>query len=120
MRCLIVDDSVQFLTAAREVLEREGVTVVGVASTGAEALVCAERLRPDVLLIDIGLGGESGFDLARRLADGAGRIILISTHAEEDFAELIADSPALGFLCKSELSAHAIRSLLAASGFPGT
>jgi CheY-like chemotaxis protein len=117
LRCLIVDDSARFLQAARALLEREGISVVGVASSGAEALRQASELRPDVLLLDIDLAGESGLEVARRLAGQPGlagsRMILISTHAEEDFAELIAASPAVGFLSKSDLSARAIGVLLA-------
>ena len=97
-------------------LEREGLTVAGVASTVAEALREAETLRPDVVLVDISLGEESGFDLARRLVedelgDGAA-VVLISTHAEEDVLDLIAASPAAGFLPKAELSASAIRRIV--------
>jgi DNA-binding NarL/FixJ family response regulator len=117
LRCLIVDDSPRFLAAARGLLERQGVAVVGVASSSAEALQRAEQLRPDVTLLDIDLGGESGLELARRLHGQAGRspapVILISTHAEQDYAELIAASPAIGFLPKTALSADAIRDLLA-------
>jgi CheY-like chemotaxis protein len=117
MRCLIVDDSPRFLDAARGLLERQGVTVVGVASTSAEALKRTTELRPDVTLVDIDLGGESGLELARRLYGQAGRVpppvILISTHAEQDYAELIAASPAIGFLAKTALSADAIGDLLA-------
>ena len=46
LRCLIVDDSAPFLAAARKLLEREGISVVGVASTSAEALKPAQELRP--------------------------------------------------------------------------
>jgi DNA-binding NarL/FixJ family response regulator len=116
MRCLLVDDSDAFLKAASILLQREGMTVVGVASNSAEALRQARALRPDVILIDIGLGDESGFDLARLLdADGQvgdAQVILISAHAETDYAELIAESPAAGFLVKSELSAQPIGRVL--------
>jgi DNA-binding NarL/FixJ family response regulator len=115
---LIVDDNGAFLGAARGLLEREGLNVVGVASTSEAARQKAAELRPDVVLVDISLGRESGFELARLLAEsnGAGRpeVILISTHAEADFADLIAESPATGFLPKSELSADAIRRIVAA------
>lgn len=115
MRCLIVDDNSAFLEAARVLLEREGLTVTGVASTCAEALREAEALRPDVILVDISLGNESGFDLARLLLEdghgGDAAVVLISTMAEEDVADLIAASPAAGFLSKTELSASAIRRL---------
>jgi DNA-binding NarL/FixJ family response regulator len=114
-RVLIVDDNTPFLDAARSLLELEGLDVAGVASTSADALQGAEQLRPDAVLVDISLAGESGLDLARSLAarDGCGwAVILMSTHAEADFADLIAESPAAGFLPKAELSADAIRRLL--------
>jgi DNA-binding NarL/FixJ family response regulator len=120
LRCLIVDDSPRFLDAARGLLERQGVMVVGVASTGAEAVQRATELRPDVALLDIDLGGESGFDVARRLSREATlartRMILISTHAEQDYTDLIAASPVVGFLPKSALSVDAIRALIASHG----
>ena len=116
LRCLLVDDSDAFLEAASVLLEREGLTVVGVASSTAEALRQAHALRPDVILVDIGLGDESGFDVARLLArDGQGgsaEVIMISARAETDYAELIAESPAAGFLAKSELSARGIGRIL--------
>jgi two-component system nitrate/nitrite response regulator NarL len=116
IRCLLVDDSESFLTSATVLLEREGVKVVGVASNSAEALRQARALRPDVILVDIGLGDESGFDLARLLTqDGELRnaeVILISARAEADYSELIAESPASGFLVKPELAAHAIDRIL--------
>lgn len=119
LRCLVVDDSVRFLESARLLLERQGVQVE-VASTGSEALRRVDELHPDVVLLDIDLGEESGFDVARRLSgsvsdvawSGELSIILVSTHAERDFEELIEASPALGFLSKSSLSADAIQELL--------
>ena len=123
LRCLIVDDSPHFLDAARGLLERQGVRVVGVAANGADALRRTTELRPDVTLVDIDLGGESGLELARRLHGQAGPppapVILISTHAEQDYAELIAASPAVGFLSKNALSAAAIHALLANHGDGG-
>ena len=112
VRCLIVDDNRAFLEAARTLLERQGLTIAGVASTSAEALRETEALRPDVVLVDVSLGEESGFELARRLAveqDHGAAVILISTRSEADLADLVATSPADGFLSKSELSADAIR-----------
>jgi DNA-binding NarL/FixJ family response regulator len=115
LRVLIVDDNRSFLEAARGFLAREGVHVIGLASTGAEALRLTDELRPDVVLVDIVLADESGFALARRLAehdpDGPA-VILVSTHAEEDFSELVEESEAIGFLPKGELSADVIRRML--------
>ena len=120
LRCLIVDDSPRFLAAARGLLERQGIMVVGVASTSAQALHQATQLRPDIALLDIDLGGESGFDLARQLSREAGlactQMILISTHAEQDYTDLITASPVVGFLPKSALSAEAIRTLITSDG----
>jgi len=117
LRCLIVDDNAYFLEAAADLLKREGLIVLGVASARADALRLARELRPDVVLVDIMLGGESGIDLARRLAEansGGPVIILISTHAAADFADLIQEAPVAGFVPKSELSASAIRQLAGA------
>jgi CheY-like chemotaxis protein len=117
IRCLIVDDSPRFTQVAVELLEEEGIDVLGVAAGGEEAVRLARDLRPDLALVDIELGDENGLDVACRLSAGehgglAGAVILISTHAEEEFAELIAASPAVGFLAKSDLSADAITALL--------
>jgi two-component system, NarL family, nitrate/nitrite response regulator NarL len=113
LQCVIVDDDLAFLEAARDVLEHGGVSVAGVAITSAEACQAVKALQPDVVLIDIRLGHESGFDTARRLAENghAATLIMISTHARDDYLDLIAESPAVGFLHKMELSAAGIRHL---------
>jgi CheY-like chemotaxis protein len=120
LRCLIVDDNSGFLRAARALLEQEGLQVVGVASTGEEAVRRAAELQPDVTLVDIDLGAESGFEVARRLFDDpsvdAGQLILISAHTQDDFVDLIEASPAVGFLVKPALSATAIESLVRPPG----
>ena len=119
MRCLIVDDSADFVEAACGLLECEGITVVGVASTSADALRLFAESRPDVTLVDINLGVDSGFELAQQL-HRAGKpspspVILISTHAAQDFTELIETSPAVGFLSKSALTCGAIHDLVGGS-----
>lgn len=115
VRCLIVDDSAGFLSSARRLLERQGIAVAGVASSGTEAVRRVEELRPDVVLVDIDLGAESGLDVAERLdrlTTTTPKVILISTHSEQDYRDLITASPAVGFLAKTALSARAIRELL--------
>ena len=116
MRCLIVDDSADFVEAARHLLEHGGIKVVGVASTSAEALRCSEEQRPDVTLVDINLGSENGFECAEQLhlagLPAPSPVILISTHAEQDFADMIATSPAIGFLAKFALTPGAILDLI--------
>jgi DNA-binding NarL/FixJ family response regulator len=114
LRCVIVDDSSLFLEGAVDLLTREGLDVVGVASASGEAIRLVTELGPDVTLVDVDLGDEDGFELARRLhgIPGASKVILVSTHAEEDLAQLIEGSPALGFIAKTRLSAQAIRDTL--------
>ena len=114
LRCLIVDDSPRFLAAARDLLEAEGMTVIAVATTAEEAVARVREAPPDVALVDIALGDDCGFATVRRLAaEGVRNLILISTRDEEEFAELIAESPAQGFVAKSRLCAGAIEAALA-------
>jgi two-component system, NarL family, nitrate/nitrite response regulator NarL len=115
VRCLLVDDNDAFVEIARRVLDPNGVRVTGTASNIAEAVLRVSKLRPDIVLIDVMLGDENGFDLARRLATHDARgpaVIMISSSAEDDYSELMAESPALGFLPKAELTADGIRRLL--------
>lgn len=120
LRCLIVDDSARFLEAVRLSLGGQEIEIVGTATASADALRQVEELRPDAVLVDISLGDESGFELAERLVDRhpwlGSRVVLISTRAEDDFADLIETSPAVGFLSKSQLSGDAVRSLVSAGG----
>ena len=97
MRCLIVDDSAVFVHAACRLLEHQGIAVVGVAATSEEASRRFTELHPDVTLVDVELGGQSGFDVA------------------EYFADMIAGSPAVGFITKSDLTAGAIVDLVGGS-----
>jgi CheY-like chemotaxis protein len=119
VRCVIIDDSADFIEAARRLLEHDGINVVGVASTSAEALRRVQDLRPDLVLVDVDLGRENGFELAEQLHQSGlpapPPVIMISAHNEQDLADLIAASPAVGFVPKLSLSADAIRDLLAGS-----
>ena len=119
LRCLIVDDNTSFREEMRGLLSEQGLDVVGGAGTAADAHRQITELRPDVALIDIDLGGESGLELARQLRDQPGQpaiphVILISTHDETEYCDLITASSAIGFLAKMDLSAVTIRRMLAA------
>jgi CheY-like chemotaxis protein len=118
VRCVIVDDSRDFVRAARDLLDGEGIAVVGVASTGEQACRACRELSPDVVLIDLDLGQESGLDVAGQLrGQHAGgqqpRMILISAYSGEDIADMIAGRPAISFLPKAHLSVAAVRGILA-------
>jgi two-component system, NarL family, nitrate/nitrite response regulator NarL len=114
--CVVVDDSASFLELACSLLEQDGIEVVGTASSAAEALARVAELRPDVALVDIDLGADSGFDVTRDLASVDTVAILISAHAGEDLTDLIDASPALGFIPKADLSARAVHDLLDGDG----
>jgi DNA-binding NarL/FixJ family response regulator len=114
LRCLIVDDNDDFLTSATRLLEGQGLEIVGRVSSASDAVRMAENMHPDVVVLDVLLGEEDGFEVARRLAAivPATRVVLVSTHSEDDLAEGLAESPAVGFLPKRALSAAAIAELL--------
>jgi two-component system nitrate/nitrite response regulator NarL len=114
LRCVLVDDNEEFLESASRLLSAQGLEVVGRATSGANALRVLRTLGPDVALVDVQLGDEDGLELTRRIAANGRetRIILISTHAENELTELIAGSPAVGFLPKSALGADAIAEML--------
>ena len=112
LRCVIVDDNAAFIDTASKLLDRDGITVVGRASNSAEAMSCVAAVKPDVTIVDVYLGSESGFELAEQLASVAAPAILTSTHSEQEFADMIEESAALGFVPKAELSSEAIRHLL--------
>ena len=117
---VVVDDDRSFADVARGLLERQGERVLGVAGTSAEALRQVAELRPDIVLVDMALGDECGLELAQLLAPSgcaeAPLVILISAYSPCDVAELVAASPAAGFLPKSDLSSDAIRQIVASSG----
>jgi CheY-like chemotaxis protein len=114
---LIVDDHDGFRTFARDMLEAAGFTVAE-AATGAEATQAARRVRPGLVLLDIGLPDFDGFEVARRLAASAADggpapvVVLTSTREARDYGRRIAASPAAGFVPKDQLSGAALRRFL--------
>lgn len=115
LRCVIVDDNADYLAAATALLQQGGIDVVGTARSLSDGMHTVERLRPDIALVDVNLGEESGFDLVAQLNSHAGTAtvmaILTSTFTELPVAEL-TDSPPR-FLPKLDLSGDAIRALIA-------
>jgi CheY-like chemotaxis protein len=122
LRCLIVDDNPDFLSAARDLLEREGIVVVGGVTNPDEAVVRVRDLEPDVALVDIDLNGASGFEVVQGIAalgERAPPVILVSAYAATDYAELVEESGAVGFIAKAALSAASIAELLGAADEQG-
>jgi two-component system, NarL family, nitrate/nitrite response regulator NarL len=114
LRCVLVDDSEEFLASAARLLESQGIEIVGVATSGAQALELVGRLKPDLALVDVELADEDGVALSHELDAHAPatRVVLISAYEQDDLRELTSGSRAAGFLPKSELGAAAIASLL--------
>ena len=115
LSCLIIDDSERFLASATRLLSLQGVSVIGRASSGDEALRLAAALSPDVTLVDVELGDEDGIEVARRLTSGdlSAMVILISLRDRNELTELMAGSGAIGFLRKDALDAQAVADLIA-------
>jgi DNA-binding NarL/FixJ family response regulator len=112
---LIVDDHAGFRAYARELLESEGFRVVGEAPDAASAIAAAQRLQPDIVLLDVHLPDLDGFEASRRIAaaNGAPAIVLTSSGDVGDLAATVAGCRARGFIPKAELSSTAIRALVA-------
>jgi DNA-binding NarL/FixJ family response regulator len=123
-RCLIVDDSPTFCAAVRDMLESAGMLVVATVSTLDAAVEAATVHGPDVVLVDIDLGAENGFDVVEALhgidAPEPPAVILVSTHDQDDFTEMVEASSAIGFLQKFDLSAERVADMVVSSSRRGT
>jgi DNA-binding NarL/FixJ family response regulator len=111
---LIVDDHASFRRAARMLLQADGYEVIGEAVDGASGVSESRRLRPDVVLLDVGLPDQSGLDLVGELAaePDPPTVVLVSSRDQSDFGTLIQRSGARGFIAKSRLSASALHDLI--------
>jgi DNA-binding NarL/FixJ family response regulator len=110
-KLLIVDDHASFRSFVRSFLEGDEFEVTGEAGDCAEALAEAERLEPDVVLLDIQLGdGPDGFEVARKLAESAHPplVVLTSSRDATDYGSRLEEAPVSGFIPKSELSATSL------------
>ena len=114
---LIVDDHPGYRAAARTVLEADGFEVVGETATGLEAVFEAARLRPQIVLLDIGLPDIDGVEVAQRItaaADGNAPVVVLISSRDGDGCEAVfASCGARGFIPKAELSGDAITALAA-------
>jgi DNA-binding NarL/FixJ family response regulator len=111
---LIIDDHSGFRAQARALLEADGFTVVGEADDGASGLAVARSMRPDLVLLDVGLPDIEGFDVARELAvDGPPPLVILTSSREaSSYGPRLDHRHVLGFIPKDELSGPAIRALL--------
>jgi DNA-binding NarL/FixJ family response regulator len=115
---LVVDDHDGFRSEARAILEGDGIDVVGEAACGAAAVAETARLRPSLVLLDVGLPDASGIELVgrmRELSPGA-IVVLISGRRESEYGDRVASSGADAFLEKNRLAPGVIPTLLAGLG----
>jgi DNA-binding NarL/FixJ family response regulator len=112
---LIVDDHAGFRRVARAILEADGYLVIAESATGGDALEAAARVRPALVLLDVGLPDINGIEVAGRLtaADGDRAVILTSSRDATDYEPLLGRCGARGFIPKAELSGSAIAALAA-------
>ena len=110
---LIIDDNAGFRVQARALLEADGFDVVGESADGTSGLAAARSLRPDRVLLDVGLPDVHGFDVARALAvDGPPPLVVLTSSRDAgEYGPALESSRALGFIAKDELSGVAIREL---------
>jgi DNA-binding NarL/FixJ family response regulator len=111
---LIIDDDERFRMQARELLEADGFIVIGQAVDGASGIEAAQTLRPDFVLVDIGLPDVEGFDVAHDLAmDGPPPlVVLTSSRDARAYGRRLTNGNALGFIPKEQISGAAIRALV--------
>ena len=114
---LLVDDHEHFRFEARAMLEAEGYDVVAEAVDAASALREAERIGPDVVLLDLGLPDRSGLDIVAPLRAVApkARVVLVSARPRTDYGERIAACGADAFIDKAALTPASLAAALRAT-----
>jgi DNA-binding NarL/FixJ family response regulator len=117
LRVLIVDDNAPFRAAAHALLEAGGFQVAGHAAAGAAAVAASVAVRPDVVLLDIGLPDMDGFTVCGRLRAVLPDVVVVlcSVRDADSYGDAVARSAAVGFLPKSQLSAERLAGILAQS-----
>jgi len=90
--------------------------VAGEAGTALEALEQVERIRPDVLLLDVGLPDMTGIEVARRLRGGYTKVLMLSAHVDRRFVEEALKAGAAGYVSKAAAGAELARAVRVVAG----
>jgi DNA-binding response OmpR family regulator len=111
---LIVDDDPRFRTQVCDLLTADGFVVIGEAADGAAGLEAAHALKPDFVLLDVGLPDVEGFEVARALAESGSPplVVLTSSRDARAYGRRLTNGPFLGFIPKERISGAAIRALV--------
>lgn len=119
VRIIIADDHKIMRDGLRHMLDKEaGMEVVAEARNGHDAVCLSEKLRPDILIMDVSMNGLNGVE-ATRLIVGKGlnaRVIALSMHADKRFVAGMFEAGAMGYLlkdCAYDELLQAIRQVLA-------
>ncbi len=114
VRVVVADDQAPFRRAARSVLDAAvGFQLVGEATSGEEAVVLVDSLRPDLVLMDITMTGIGGIEAARSISAAypATMTILVSTYREEDLPLQAHSCGAAAYLHKSDFGGRLLQTL---------
>jgi DNA-binding NarL/FixJ family response regulator len=114
-RVLLADDHPAMLALTAEVLSGE-CFVVGSVGDGRELLLEAERLHPDVIVLDITMPRLDGIEAARRLwcLHLPARLVFLTVHEDADFAQAALDAGGLGYVVKARLASDLLPAIRAA------
>ena len=117
LRVLVVDDHDLFRTGLRNLLEEEGVNVVGEAENGENAIRLAADLAPDVVIMDLNMPGAGGVETTRRLSSLAplSRVVVLTISADDDDVMNAVMAGACGYLLKDSSIQELIAGIKAAS-----
>jgi DNA-binding NarL/FixJ family response regulator len=111
-RVLLVDDNEGMLTRAAALLS-SACEVVGTVKDGPAALMAADALHPDVIVLDISMPGMSGFDVALRLreARSTAAVVFLTVHDDEEFVLRARAVGGIGYVVKPRLGSDLIRAV---------
>ena len=119
IRVLLADDHQLMRSGIRLMLEREAdLSVVGEAGDGREAVALAKSLRPDVVVMDIGMANLNGIEAALQMTGDSPEIavVMLSMHSDESYVLRAPKAGARGYLLKDSAEADLIKAVHAVAG----
>jgi DNA-binding NarL/FixJ family response regulator len=119
-RVLLADDHFEFLEAESALL-RPCFEIVGTANNGASLVSEVQRLKPDVVVVDIEMPGMTGIQAVHKLihSGSTAKFVFLTIHSDEDFVKACLEEGAQGYVWKSKMKAHLIPAIFAAlDGLP--
>ena len=113
IRILLAEDHVIVRQGLRALLEQAGMTVIGEASDGQEALRIAHAQHPDVAILDIAMPHLNGIETARRLREALPKtkIVLLTVHTEDPYVLEAMQAGAVGYVLKTQAAADIVQAI---------